>query len=97
MAEDHLQAGEYAFSAGQSAVDITAMLRDGRTVVRQLTAAEGLTSQEIAALLRTIPALTGDLAALPEEGSLLPETYRYAYGDSRASVIERMQKDQKEA
>lgn len=96
MAEDHLQAGEYRFEPGQSAVDITAMLRDGRTVIRQFTAPEGLTSQEIVELLGAIPALTGDIPQTPAEGSLLPETYRYNYGDSRASVLERMQKDAKD-
>ncbi len=97
MAEDRLKAGEYQFTPEQSAVDITAMLRDGKTVVRQFTAPEGLTSEEIIGLLRAVPALTGDIGQIPEEGSLLPETYRYDYGDARASVLERMQKDSKDA
>lgn len=97
MAEDRLQAGEYRFEPGQSAVDIAVMLRDGKTVVRQFTAPEGLTSEEIKALLQAVPALTGDVGQTPPEGSLLPETYRYSYGDSRASVLERMQKAAKDA
>ncbi len=96
MAEDKLQAGEYRIEPGQSALDIAAMLRDGKTVPRFFTAPEGLTSSEIVALLREVPALTGDVGTIPEEGSLLPETYRYSYGDSRADLIERMQEDLRE-
>lgn len=91
MAEGKLQAGEYRFEPALSVVDLVAQLRDGKTVLRQITAAEGLSSSEIAALLRAAPALTGGVEKIPEEGSLLPETYRYTYGDNRKSVIERMQ------
>jgi UPF0755 protein len=40
--------------------------------------------------------MSGD-AILPPEGSLLPETYRYSYGDSRAGMISRMQKSMQDA
>jgi len=38
------------------------------------------------------PILTGQIEVMPAEGSLLPETYRYDYGDSRAGLIARMKK-----
>jgi len=93
MANDQLKAGEYEFTPGQTALDIADLLHSGKTVLRQVTVPEGLTSYEISTLLRGTPALTGDLTSVPEEGSLLPETYNYTYGDSRQSIIERMQKD----
>ncbi len=96
VAEDKLQAGEYRFLPGQNAIDIATMMRDGKTVLRQVTVPEGLTSREIVELLRTVPALTGEITSVPSEGSLLPESYRYAYGDSRENLIARMQKEQKE-
>lgn len=96
MAQNNLQAGEYRFEPGQSVVEVTAMLRDGKTIIRQVTVPEGLTSTEVVALLREVPELTGDVGKTPEEGALLPETYRYSYGDTRTSVLERMQKDQRE-
>ena len=34
--------------------------------------------------------LTGEVATLPREGTLLPETYQYIRGDSRQSLINRM-------
>jgi UPF0755 protein len=48
-------------------------------------------------LLKDIPILTGDISAPPADGSLLPETYRYSYGDTRESVIARMQKGMQDA
>lgn len=95
MAKDQLKAGEYAFAPGLTILDVTAMIREGKTVLRQVTVPEGLTSFEVTTLLRNEVALSGDIAAVPEEGSLLPETYNYAFGDTRASVIERMKNDQK--
>lgn len=90
------RAGEYEIPARATPIDIAHLMFEGKSVVRQFTAPEGLTSAEIVALLRAKEALTGDIDALPPEGSLLPETYRYTYGDSRASVIARMQKAMRE-
>jgi len=93
MAKGRLQAGEYQFAAHQSIAAAIRELRDGRSVVRMFTAAEGLTSAEIVDRIDKNPVLTGAVAPLPPEGSLLPETYRYSYGDTRASIVAHMQKD----
>lgn len=92
LAGDSLKAGEYRLSPGQNLIDVVSMMHDGQSVVRLFTVAEGLTSSEIAALLANDPVLNGDVKKVPEEGTLLPETYRYSYGDSRADIIDRMQK-----
>lgn len=86
-----LKAGEYAFAAGISMQGVLDQMRQGRTVVRRLTVPEGLTSAQVLSLLEKEPALTGDIKQIPKNGSLLPETYHYSYGDSRAALIERMQ------
>jgi UPF0755 protein len=91
-ANGSLKAGEYAIPAGASPIDIAVMMHDGHSVVRLFTAAEGLTSAEIVKLLEVEPVLTGSIDTVPAEGSLLPETYRYTYGDSRAGIVMRMQK-----
>ena len=41
--------------------------------------------------MREAPLLTGDIGPIPPEGALLPETYVYSRGDTRESVIERME------
>src|SRR4051812_32808791 len=87
-----LKAGEYEFTGGASAIDALEILAQGRTVKRRLTVPEGLTSAEVAALVRDAPALDGDIGPVPANGSLLPDTYFYSYGDRRSELIERMQR-----
>ena len=97
MVADHsLEAGEYEIPPHASPLAIALMIHEGRSVLRLFTVPEGLTSAEIARLLEKDPALTGAIAVPPPEGSLLPESYRYAYGDSRDGLIERMQKAMRE-
>lgn len=86
-----LRAGEYAFPAGISAQGAMELLESGRTVTYSITIPEGLTSAEVMEVLAAEDKLSGEVAAPPPEGSLLPETYRFTRGDSRAALIERMQ------
>jgi UPF0755 protein len=88
--DDRLRAGEYRFEAGINARDALALLAEGRTVVRRLTVPEGLTSGQIVAILEETEGLTGSVGAPPPEGTLLPETYHFSLGDSRAQLLERM-------
>ena len=93
MAKDQLKAGEYEFHPGQTVLDIADVLHEGKGIIRQFTVPEGLTSYEVTSLLQTATGLTGTITNVPDEGTLLPETYNYSFGDTRASLIERMQRD----
>ena len=86
-----LKAGEFAFPPRTSLRGALDILVEGQTVVRKLTLPEGITSREAAARLRAAEGLTGSLAKVPAEGSLLPETYHYDWGDRRAALVDRMQ------
>ncbi|MEX2450158.1 MAG: endolytic transglycosylase MltG [Rhodospirillales bacterium] len=87
-----LRAGEYLFPAKISAFDAARHLRSGKTVIRRLTMAEGLTSKEMLTELGRAEGLFGDTvqAGPIAEGELLPETYHFSYGDSRVSIVRRM-------
>jgi UPF0755 protein len=85
-----LKAGEYLFPAAISPAGILDLLRSGKTVVHRLVVPEGLTSAEIVALVTQAEAMSGDVSARPEEGSLLPETYFYSWGDKRQALVDRM-------
>ncbi len=85
-----LRAGEYALAPGASMADIARQMQEGRVLVRKLTVPEGLTVAQVLALVAAEPALAGDLPPPPPEGTLLPETYAFVRGDSRAGVVQRM-------
>jgi UPF0755 protein len=85
-----LKAGEYALPPGISPAGIMDLLRRGQTVVHRLTVPEGSTARQVLALVQAAEALSGPLPAVPPEGSLLPETYHFSRGDSRAELIGRM-------
>jgi UPF0755 protein len=73
-----------------------ALIVSGKTVVRRLTVAEGLTTAQVLDLLDATDGLEGRIAERPPEGSLLPETYHFSYGDSRQGMVERMQRAMRE-
>jgi UPF0755 protein len=52
--------------------------------------AEGLTSWQAVEGLKSVDVLTGEVAGIPPEGSLAPDSYEVRAGDSRESVIARM-------
>lgn len=85
-----LKAGEYLIPASSSPRQVMEILASGKTVVRRLTIPEGLTAAEVMARLELAEGLTGTVAD-PDEGSLLPETYHFSYGDSRQDIVKRMQ------
>ncbi|MEC9267961.1 endolytic transglycosylase MltG [Pacificispira sp.] len=90
---DHtrLKAGEYRFEAGLSQAEVAGKLIEHDVLVHFLTVPEGLTVAEVLEIVATADGLTGEMPAPPEEGSLLPETYQYRRGDTRADVLGRMQ------
>ncbi len=96
-AHRNLKAGEFRFEPGSSLQAVLNTLREGTTVARKLTIAEGLTSKEVVALLSQTEGLAGELDSPPPEGTLLPNTYHFSYGDSRAEVIGRMKQSMVEA
>lgn len=85
-----LRAGEYAIPENASMADIYDILREGETIHYPVTAAEGLTSAMIAAIVEAHPVLEGEIDAVPAEGSLLPETYLVTRGTQREAVLQRM-------
>ena len=88
-----LKAGEYDIPSRTSVLSILSDLQAGRTLHRSVTLPEGRTSAMIVRQLQNTEWLSGDLE-VPEEGVLLPETYRADRGDTRQSLLDRMRSDQ---
>jgi len=90
-----VRAGEYLFKQNTSLRAVIDTLVSGRQVQHALTIPEGLTSEQIVERLRSSDILAGEIKDVPKEGSLLPETYKFVRGFSRADLIRKMQENQK--
>jgi UPF0755 protein len=86
-----IHSAELSFPAHASLSVVLTVLRFGKPVQHRFTIAEGLTAAQVATLLSAAPAAVGD-GPVPQEGSVLPETYSYELGATRSSLIDRAQK-----
>jgi UPF0755 protein len=86
-----IKAGEYEFPARASHAQVLGLLQAGKTLQRMVTIPEGMPSILVWERLKEAPALTGDVP-VPEEGSVLPNSYSYQRGETRAAVLARMQR-----
>jgi len=85
-----LKWGEYMFPRGASTAEALAIVLEGKPIEYRITIPEGLTSEQIVGRLRDNDVLTGDIARIPREGSLLPDTYRFTRGTSRQQMVDQM-------
>jgi UPF0755 protein len=90
-ARGDLKHGEYQFTKGASLADVVSTIVENKVVLHTLTVPEGLTSEQIVAKLLETDALSGQIKEIPREGTLLPETYKFARGMAREQIIQRMQ------
>ncbi|MCH4892474.1 endolytic transglycosylase MltG [Sphingomonas sp. SFZ2018-12] len=85
-----IQAGEYRLAKGMSQAEILNLLQRGETLQRLVRVPEGWPSVMVHDAVMKAPQLTGSVA-VPAEGSVLPDSYSYQRGDTRAEVVGRMQ------
>ena len=86
-----LQAGEFLIPARYNMSNVLDILQNGKTIQRKFTIPEGKTSWEIVQILNDVEHLDGEIENIPPEGSLMPDTYFFAKGDTRMEKIARMQ------
>lgn len=86
-----IKAGEFLLPAHASNAAILCVLQSGKALRRFVTVPEGMPSILVWERLAAQPLLTGSIP-VPAEGSLLPESYDFQRGESRAAVVARMQK-----
>jgi UPF0755 protein len=89
----NLKAGEYLIPAHASMRDIMDTMVSGKGILYSVTIPEGLTSQQIVDRLMAESILVGDVAEIPPEGTLLPDTYKFTRGDTRQSLLDRMRRE----
>ncbi len=93
-AQAKLKAGDYAIKANASMRSVLDTLVEGKAILYSVTIPEGWTSQRVVERLLAHEELSGEIAAIPAEGSLLPDTYRFDRGTDRMDLIRRMQEAQ---
>ncbi|MBX3561800.1 MAG: endolytic transglycosylase MltG [Sphingomonas sp.] len=86
-----IQAGEFQLRERMSASAILTHLQYGRPIQRLVTIPEGMPSVLVHERLMQVPYLTGEID-VPREGSVLPDSYNYQRGETRAAVLARMQR-----
>lgn len=87
---DPIQAGEFALTPGMTQGQILAAFQSGDVIRRFVTIPEGMPSILVWERLMAEELLTGEIE-VPGEGSILPDTYAFERGQSRASLVEQMQ------
>jgi len=88
---DPIQAGEFRIPRGMGGAAVLDLLQHGKPIQRLITVTEGMPAILVQEKLAAIPYLTGPLPPIAE-GSVLPDSYGYQRGDTRAEVVARMQK-----
>jgi UPF0755 protein len=86
-----LRAGDYAVKQNASIRQVIELLSEGKTVAYRVTVPEGLTSHQIVERLKADASLSGEIEAVPAEGTMLPETFVIEHGMPRQAVVDRMQ------
>lgn len=95
--ERSIKAGEFRLARGASMADILNELTEGTPITYAVTIPEGYTSWQVVERLKADDGLEGEIATIPAEGSLLPNTYVYERGDDRNDIIAQMQTAQTSA
>ncbi len=85
-----IKAGEYEFPANASMAEVFNIMASGRVVMYKFTVPEGWTSEMAVNRLKEQEPMTGDITAIPPEGAVIANTYLYARGKSRQSLLDEM-------
>lgn len=88
--DGQVKAGEFGLPAHASESQILSILQSGKPLRRLVTIPEGMPSIMVWDRLMAQPLLTGTVP-VPPEGSVLPDSYAFERGESRAAVLKRMQ------
>jgi UPF0755 protein len=91
-----IKAGEFRIPAHASAAAIYALIAQGRSQHHNVMIPEGMPAIMVQARLQANGELHGDVA-MPQEGSILPASYDYQTGASRADILAHMQEAMREA
>jgi UPF0755 protein len=82
---------EFALASEEPRPEAFATMRARSDTVYRVVVAEGVTSWQVVDALAHVDVLQGEVAGVPEEGSLAPDSYEVRVGTDRTDLITRMQ------
>lgn len=85
-----IKAGEFVIPPRASNSEVLDILTGGKTVQRMVVIPEGFPSIMVYERLMANDRLTGKIP-VPAEGSVMPDSYAFEKGETRAAVLKRMQ------
>jgi UPF0755 protein len=88
---NRLKAGEYEFPANASIDQVLSLIISGNVKTYKVTIPEGWTTEMAVARVAENEVLTGEVAAMPVEGAIMPETYVFRRGLTRQKMLDDMQ------
>lgn len=88
--DDPIKPGEYEVKKGMGAGAILDLFQSGRTIQRIVMIPQGMPSIMVWDRLMAESRLKGTIP-VPAEGSILPDSYAFTTGETRAAVVKRMQ------
>ena len=92
-----IKTGEYLIEKGASVDEVLSILIEGRALLHRITLPEGRTTAQLLRMIEEDKLLEGEMPeTLPEEGTLLPDTYMFHRGMTRVRLIEKMQQAQQD-
>jgi len=92
--QDQLEDAEIEGTPEEVAARIAELVGANASIELRVAVPEGLTSWQVVEGLNAIPVLSGEIDAVPVEGSLAPNTYSIRSGADRAALLARMAADQ---
>jgi UPF0755 protein len=90
-----VELADFAYEDGVPAV-YSDLVESGTPMVYRVSVPEGLTSWQIVEGLRAADFLSGEIAEVPPEGMLAPDTFEVRRGQDRQEILDRMQAAQEE-
>ena len=88
-----LKHGEFIITKNNSLIELLEKINSNKIHYRKFTLIEGASSEELKNKLIQTPGLIGEVPYL-SEGKFKPDTYLYKWGDSKASLLHKMEIEQ---
>jgi UPF0755 protein len=86
-----MRAGEYSIPGRASMAEVMDLIVSGKELVYKVTVPEGWTTAQVIERVSAHANLEGEIGDVPAEGAILPETYVFRRGMTRARLIDQME------